>query len=124
MPRNQYNYPQTARRINWIAARFQYFNPTKSVCTHYCFYDKKTGIDLSYKSAFVKLSSAKGQVTKIKNAIESAKAAFMPTLFVKQLEDTDEYKRAIEKLNTAQAEVFRYKALVDEELQKLNRLIN
>lgn len=119
MPRDMYLQPLTKRRIGWIGARFQYFNP-KLIFSHcLSFYDKKTGLDLNYKSAMSRLISAKGQVTKVTNAIEAAKAQFTPTLFLRTFEDTDTYKNAQKKLDRLKAELNQRQLDVDTELQKM-----
>lgn len=101
MPRWQWE--QRGRTLSWISARFQYFNPKEHLSTNLSFFDRKTGLDVGYKSALGRLSSAKGQVTKIENLISQYVAGFKPTLFVRTPEETDAYRNAVEKLNQKKA---------------------
>lgn len=119
MPQAMWHRPETSKRLDWIRSRFKYFNPKLMIISSSSFYDKKTGLDLEYNSALTKLSNAKRQVTMIENSINAAKAKFKPTLFYKSLEDTEDYRLAICKLNEALEKRRLAEKMVEEEMEKL-----
>ncbi len=94
----RWQWKARSRTLEWIYARFVYFNPHAVLQTGLSFYDHKTGIDVGFRSAFSRLTSAKGQVTRVEKAMAEYVNGFRPTLFIKTAEETDAYKKAARKL--------------------------
>ena len=74
-------YDAHFRWLGWIDARFTYLHPRHHVQHSLYMYDRKTGIDVNYNSAYWKCAAAKGQVTKMRNAMDAYVKAFVPTLY-------------------------------------------
>ncbi len=110
--------------LDWIVARFKYFNPKHHVQGNISFYDHKTGLDVGYNTASSRLASAKGQVTKIENNIAEYVAGFRPTLFITDPRETDAYKAAIEKLNQKRALVWQCEQDLAAEIATLKNAHN
>lgn len=55
--------------IVWRIARFQCQHPRDWITSSFCYYDKKSGLDLGYNTLLSRYVSAKAQVTRVKNAI-------------------------------------------------------
>ena len=69
-PMWQWEFDQTKQRLNWILARFQYHNyGFHLACTHGV-YDRKTGFDNNWNKLVDEYNSAKGMVTKLRNALQ------------------------------------------------------
>lgn len=119
MPRPQYN--RSGHRIQWIHARFQYFNPRLSYSTELSFYDKKTGLDLLVGNALSKVSTAKAQVTKQQNAIEEYAKRWQPTPLTQTIDADPTYKAALQKLETKIAELDAAEKNLKSEIEKRNQ---
>lgn len=108
--------------FRWRQSIFQCKHPRNSIQIKVSFYDKKTGIEVGFNSIFGKLSSAKGQVTKIKNKIQAAKESYVGDLFHPTLETTDAYKNAICKLETYENKVIALQNELQAEKEKIESL--
>ena len=108
------------RALSWISNRFGYFHPFDHLSTSLSFFDHKTGADIGLHSATARLTAAKGQVTKIENAIAQYVASFKPTLFSTDPTTTDAYRKAVDKLAIKKAELMEAQANVLAETQKLD----
>ena len=105
--------------FRWRQSIFQCKFPKNSIQIKISFYDKKTGLDVGFNSIFGKLTSAKGQVTKIKNKIALAKESYIGDLFHPSIETTDAYKNAICKLQMYEQKVQDLQAELNAESKKL-----
>lgn len=101
--------------IRWRQSQLQCLTPKTTVQTEISFYDKKTGLDIGYQSAYSKLRSAKGMVTKITNAIAEYEA-YQSTLLIWERDRDDKYQKTLAKLAY-------YKKELAERQAELDRLL-
>ena len=117
MPREQYFRRQ--RTLHWITCRFQYYHPRRHYSLEVSFYDKKTGLALSVKTALAELSSCKGQVTKMQNRIQQYADKWQPTLLIQTIQEDPAYKKALETLSKKIFELNEAETRLQTEIQQL-----
>lgn len=119
MTRAQYDTKRYDFLIEWRKALLVIESPKSKIDYSYCFYDEITGDNMGILSYFNKMVSAKAQVTKIKNNIEAARCKYIPTMFEPNLEDTEAYKKAMEKLADYEAKIIEFSAKAEQEKLKI-----
>lgn len=85
--------------VNWRHAKIQCMHPRNSIRVGYNYYDKKTGLELSYKSELSKLISTKGQITKIRNVLKAYEEKQSKFLFWEKEHDK-RYQKTLNKLKS------------------------
>ena len=105
--------------ITWRIAKLQCQLPKSIVQSAYSFYCKKTKITLM-DGPLRKRIDAKRMITTIKNKMKAAKDSYVPTLFKPSIEQTDEWKKALQKLSKYEDKL---KAL-NLEIEKLQSMSN
>ena len=92
--------------IDWRHAKYKCETPKNIIQISHSYYDKKTGLNLEYNSILTKYFSAKANVTRIENKMALAKDHYTPTLFKPSIEDTEQWEKALLKLNNYKTEAF------------------
>lgn len=98
----------------YLHALYQVKYPKQLVDGSWCFYDKKTGLNLM-SGPMSKLTSAKRMITKLQNAIRALREESKGNLFVDNYTKDPVYKRLVEKLEEWTAK----EKLLEEEIEKL-----
>lgn len=114
MTREQYFSGRWNFLIEWRTALLVLQSPRNRIQLQYSFYDEKTGIDMGFNSTYAKYVSAKAQITKIKNKMQDARAVFKPSLFIQNIEDTEEWKKAVDKLASYECKLKEYENQLTE----------
>lgn len=101
--------------IRWRQSQLQCLYPKCNVQTSIGFYDKKTGLGVGAGSAYWKLRSAKGMVTKVANALAEYEAEQNKLLIWES--DRDEiYQKGLAKLARYEKELVECQAEYDRQL--------
>src|SRR6185437_5879931 len=87
--------------ITWRIAKLQCQLPKNIIQPAYSYYCKKTNITL-IDGPLRKRIDTKRIITTIKNKMKAAKDSYVPTFFKPTIEETDEWKKALDNLSTYQ----------------------